>query len=269
MTGTNKKDLNANQIIFTHESNHIHGLNIGIFHIVATLNRSQSFNAVTQHQRSFIIQTLTRLIHLGREFFLQFGIFAFQKIYGFLHQLFIIFFRNSTHARCRTTLDLIHQTRTLPIVKYPVATRAQKESFLHNVQHTVNGGHTGKRTKIFVFVLAFAAIFAQARKFGGHVNHKVRKSFIIFEQDVIFRLQLFNQLIFHEQSFSLIFHDDKFHPFDLRNHALQTNRQFVKVRISYDSFFDVFGFAHIKHFIIFAEHTVHTGGFRRNFNVSL
>ena len=269
LTGTNKKDLNTNEIIFTHESNHIHGFNIGIFHIVTALNRSQSFNTVTQHQRGFIVQTLTRLIHLLREFFLQFSIFSFQKIYGFLHQLFIIFFWNSPHARCRTTLDLIHQARTLPIVKHSITTRTQKKSFLHNVQHAVNSGHAGKRTKIFVFVLAFATIFAQAWKLWGNVYHKVRKSFIIFEQDVIFRLQLFNQLIFHEQSFSLIFHDDKFHPFDLRNHALQTNGQFIKMRISDDSFFDIFGFAHIKHFIIFAEHTVHTGGFGRNFNMSL
>ena len=133
LAGTDEKDLNANHVAFAHQSNHIHRFNIGIFHIIATLNRSQGLDSVAQHQRGFIVQALARFVHLFGKFFLQLGVFAFQKLYGFFDQNFIIFFRDFANTRRRTTLNLIHQARPLPIVEHPVAARTQEKSFLHNV----------------------------------------------------------------------------------------------------------------------------------------
>lgn len=95
----------------------------------------------------------------------------------------------------------------------------------------------------------------------------MRKSLVVLKQNIVTRLKLFNQLVFHQQRLCLVFNDDKFHPPDFRNHPLQTYRQFFDMRIGNDSLFDVFGLAHVQNLVALAEHPVHTGFLGCDFNV--
>lgn len=97
----------------------------------------------------------------------------------------------------------------------------------------------------------------------------MRKRLIVFEQNIITRFQPFNQLIFHQQSFSFVFNDNKLHTPNFRNHSLQTVRQLVDMRIGHNPFFDVLGFTDIQNLFVRANHPVNAGLLRRNLNVLL
>ena len=164
---------------------------------------------------------------------------------------------------------MIKQTGTVAIVKNAVPAGTQQKSFLNNVEYAVYRTDTGKGAEIFAFVIAFAAIFPQRRILGFDIYHQMRKSLVIFQQNIIFRFQLLNQLIFHQQRLGLILDDDKLHPPDFGHHTLQPERQPVDMGIIDDSLFDILGLADIQNLVVSAQHPINARFFRRNLNMLL
>lgn len=249
------------------QSNNVSRFDIGILHLIAVLNIGQRADAVAQHHRQFIILRVAGFLHFLRQFFLNPGVFTFKKINRVTHQPPVVFRRYFANAGRRTALNLIHQARTVTVFENAVAASAEQKRLLHGIQRGINRQHTGKRPEIFAFVMTLAPILAQTGKLRLHVNHQMRKGFVVFKQNIVTRFKLLNQLIFHQQRLGFVFNDDKFHPPDFRNHPLQTYRQFFNMRIGDDSLLDVFGLAHVQNLVALAEHPVHAGFFGGDFNV--
>lgn len=128
------------------------------------LNIGQRADAVAQYHRQFIILRLAGFLHFLRQFFLNPGVFTFEKINRVTHQPPVVFRRYFAHAGRRTALNLIHQTRTVTVFENAVAASAEQKRFLHGIQRGINRQHTGKRAEIFAFVMTLAPILAQTGK---------------------------------------------------------------------------------------------------------
>ena len=120
LTGTDKKYLDAYNVILAGNRHHVARLDVGIFDIVSGLYISQRANTVTINQCRFIILLCAGLLHFCGKLGLNLRIPPLQKINRLVHQPAIILFGYPPHTRSRTTFDLIHQTRPLTVFKHAV-----------------------------------------------------------------------------------------------------------------------------------------------------
>lgn len=74
----------------------------------------------------------------------------------------------------------------------------------------------------------------------------IGKGLIIPHQDIIARLELFNQVALQQQRLALRMGMNKHHITGFRDHALQPDRQLRDMAICHDPFFQRLGFPDIK-----------------------
>ncbi len=187
-----KKDLNAYPSVGTIQGNKICRLYRRVLNIAALLHAGEGADAVTINHRGFKILTGACFFHFGRHLVTQPVAFVFDKRHRFIDQPPIVFFGYFADTRRRTTFDLIHQTGTVAVAKHAVRTRTQQKGPLQQIEHVIDRAGIGKRPEIFISFFFNAAIFAQHRIFGFDVQRQIRKSFVVFEQNVVMRLKFFN-----------------------------------------------------------------------------
>ena len=87
-------------------------------------------------------------------------------------------------AGAGTALDLMQQTRARAALKHRVGATAQKKGTLQHINRTGYSTGRGKRTVIFAFTGARAAMLENTGGTGVAGNQNIGKGFIIPKQNI-------------------------------------------------------------------------------------
>ena len=195
---------------------------------------------------------------------------AVQKALGVRRVQRVLFGRNMANARRRTALDLVKQARPGAVVKHRVFAGAQPEYFLQQQDRVLDRPGARVRTEIAVLFFNRAAVVGNARKgrglgsaaFGSGLHTgqlEVGIAFIVPKQDVEFRVQRFDQVVFQQQRLGFGAHHRGLHPHDLRHHVADTGAAMVFLEIAGDPLFQVARLADIQHAARSVKVPVNTG----------
>ncbi len=124
------------------------------------------------------------------------------------------------HARGRTAFDLVQKAGPRTGIKYRIGAIAQQKNLLELVQRPVDRARAGKGAVIRTLLLFCAAMFLDLWKGMILCHQNIGKAFVIAQQDVEFRLQLLDQILFQQQRFGFGFCGQKHHRSRGTNHPV-------------------------------------------------
>ena len=98
------------------------------------------------------------------------------------------------------TLDLIEQAGAVAVFEHAVFAGAQQENFLQNLNAVANGVAVGVGAEVLVGFLQAAAVVGHLRE-GMPGEHEVGVGFVVAKQDIVFRRQGLDEVVFENQRF--------------------------------------------------------------------
>ena len=132
---------------------------------------------------------------------------ADQNFLDAIDPLSVLFLRHIADARSFAQTDMRIQTRIIPFFQF-ARTAAQRKQLFHHVKVNIDQTGGGVGTEVKRTVVDAVAGFENFRKrFVCNAQQRIR--FAVFERDVVFRLILFDEVIFKKKRVAFRNRNDK------------------------------------------------------------
>ena len=99
-----------------------------------------------------------------------------------------------------TAFDLVEQAGAVTVFEYAVFAGAQQENFLQNLNAVAHGVTVGVGAEVLVGFLQAAAVVGHLRE-GMAGKHEIGVGLVVAEQDIVFRRQGLDEVVFENQRF--------------------------------------------------------------------
>ena len=196
--------------------------------------------------------------------------FAAQHGFGMRHIAGIGVARDQICTRAGAALDLVQQTGPGAVGKHRVFASAQAKHLLQQQDGFLHRPGAGVRAEIAVFLVGAAAVVGQARKSLGrraagavlvcHASElQVRVAFVVAKQNVVARLQRFDEVAFQQQRLGFRAHHGGFQPGNLAHHVAGARAAMGLLEIAGHAPLEVERLAHIQQRALGVEIAVHAG----------
>ena len=223
-------------------------------HLVAHLGGllEQQLFGVGQH-------ALLQLLQHGRDI-------ALQKSRGVHHIAGVVVCADMSDAGRRAAFDLVQQAGACAVEKNGVFAGAQAKHLLHEVDGFFHRPGIGIGTEVLMAFIGGATVVRHAREIGGAAfgyaarpasNLEVGVAFVVAKQDVVARLERFDEVIFQNQRFGFRAHHGGFEPGDFAHHEADARAAVVFLEIAGYAPLQMNGFAHIQHLAVCVQKAVH------------
>ena len=153
-----------------------------------------------------------------------------RKIFG------VVRWRDQPYARRGAALDLMQQARACAILKHGVFAGTQFEHFLQMRNRLTHRPCVGVRTKVLMlFVNRASVIHHTAKLMRSHLQ--IRITLVVTEQDVVFWMQRFDEIVLKQQRLRLGAHHRCLHANNFAHHVPNARSTVVFLKVRGDAFF--------------------------------
>ncbi len=232
---------------------HFDGQNVHVFVRARGFDRllvqdvGQRRNAVAQFSSLLKLQLLGAGHHVRLQGLHHNLGFAFQELLGVHHVCAVSLRRDVAdvwNTRAGTAFDLVQQTRPRAVGKNRVLAGAQHEHLLQQQHRLFHRPAVGVRAKIAVLFVHRATVVGHAGK-GARGDFQIRIAFVVPKQNVVFRVERLDQVVFQQQRFRLGAHHGRLHPHDFAHHVPNAATSMVFLKVAGDAALQIDGFAHV------------------------
>ena len=219
------------------------------------------FQTITKFNSSLKIFKFGSSFHLFLQHFFNFIIISAQKSDNLFDFFGIFLFCHSSGAGCKTEPKRIIQTLTFCFWSGGDFLFAGANFKCHangfDNFFWVDASNVWSKVALAIFLFD-SAHNLQTRKIFFHVNLDVRKCLSIFEQDVVKRLVLVNEIAFKSQSIKFGHSNEIVKVIHIVDHGLHLARLWRITKILADTVFQIFGLANVNNLTFFVTHYIHT-----------
>jgi hypothetical protein len=131
----------------------------------------------------------------------------------------------------------------------------KKECFRYSLNDPPCNASPSIGSEILRFILTCPADNLKPRIWPGTVQFYKRISLVIFQQDIVMRLMLFNKRVFQDQSFEFRIGYDHIEIMDFLDHGFHFG-QMIPVEIAADSVLQLFCLPHIDYLPMLIQHQI-------------
>ena len=206
----------------------------------------------------FKIERGSGLLHFVLQRLGELAGFAVEEGFGFAHAGLIIVVADVADTGAGAAADLIQQAGAVAVGEYAVFAGAQAEHFLQNLDAVAHGVAVGVGAEILVGLFERAAVIGHLRVFVAG-KHQVGIAFIVAKEDIVFRRQRFDEVVFQNQRFGFAAGDGGFDRMHLLHHQRDARGMVVFLEIARHAPLEVDGFTDVEHVSAAVEHAVHAG----------
>ena len=183
---------------------------------------------------------------------------ALKKQCRALNVLGVVGLRDETDTGSRAALDLVEHARPRAIREHRVLARAQLKDPLQQRHAFAHRTCARKRTEVFMLAVERAAMKPKLWKWVARQAH-VWIALVVAKENVVARLECFDQVIFEQQRLAFRAHCRRFDARDLPDHRGDSRLVLGFLEIVGDSLLEIARLPDIKCAAIRVEHSVHAG----------
>ena len=210
-----------------------------------------------------------RLVHRTGQFVDHRAAASFEEHFRMAHVIAVVVHGNQLHAGRRATPDLVLQARSRAVPEIAVLALAHLEQLLHQVEAFAHGKRARIRPEIAPRHIACAAMKSEPRIVLATREVDIRIALVVAQQDVVARLERFDQLRFEQQRFALGARHRDVRAGDLRHHGSDARLHPRLEEVAADTLLQVAGLADIQQIAVRVEVTIDARRSREGLDESL
>ena len=159
-------------------------------------------------------------------------------------------------TRGKAAVDMIIQTRFFGFFTDVRRTKPHAERHVDHFQNVAHPHAAHIRTEIFASLFQFARNGKRGKLFGDR-DFDIGIRFIVFEEDIVFRLVFFDEVVFKRERVDLRFGDDIMEIGDVLHHRHDLFRLYRGMKILTHSVFQIARLSHVDHVAVAIVHDIY------------
>ena len=231
-SATDEEGLDAGPLAASCQRDDVGVFQIRNIDVLAGLNARQGTDAVSPDGRRFELQRVGGVVHACGVVALDLGRCPGQEAPRLIKLRGVVGLTDKPDTGAAASLDLILQARTRAGVEDGIGTGAQHEGPSKVRHRAVDRARRREGAEIIPLAGLAATMFRQlAERMVGR-QQDLRQALVVAKKDVVARFQLLDQVRLKKQRLDLGLGDDHFQRLGLADHAHQSVRQAVRLRVA-------------------------------------